>query len=195
LVDPLLGYLAQLEFVQCGGSGESWRSTAGVNAVCVGRFRAGLATPPVEVTDGHQRLDLCPGPDLALLRQVSFFRPMPFAIVDHLASELQSATCEPSDVIIRAEGFGERSTSSQRARHDHCRRCGRVGRGCVSGSISGSISGSVSGRGSGVQAARLFPRGSEWGGCRVAVMWNHLHLCGSGQLSGWWPGSAGAGRD
>ena len=33
-----------------------------------------------------------PGPDLALLRQVSFFRPLPFAIVEHLASELQSAT-------------------------------------------------------------------------------------------------------
>ena len=81
-----------------------------------------------------------------------------------------------------------------RFRH-HCRRCGRVGRGCVSGSISGSISGSVSGRGSGVQAARLFPRGGEWGGCRVAVMWNHLHLCGSGQLSSWWPGSAVAGRN
>ena len=42
-----------------------------------------------------------PGPDLALLRQVSFFHPLPFAIVEHLASELKSATYEPGDVIIR----------------------------------------------------------------------------------------------
>jgi MFS family permease len=37
-----------------------------------------------------------PGPDLALLRQVLFFRPLPFAIVEHLASELRSATYEPA---------------------------------------------------------------------------------------------------
>jgi hypothetical protein len=49
-----------------------------------------------------------PGPDLALLRQVSFFRPLPFAIVEHLASELQSATYEPGDVIIRDGEPGER---------------------------------------------------------------------------------------
>ena len=49
-----------------------------------------------------------PGPDLALLRQVSFFRPLPFAIVEHLASELQSATYEPGDVIIREGEPGER---------------------------------------------------------------------------------------
>ena len=48
-----------------------------------------------------------PGPDLALLRQVSFFRPLPFAIVEHLASELQSATHEPGDVIIREGESGE----------------------------------------------------------------------------------------
>jgi MFS family permease len=42
-----------------------------------------------------------PGPDLALLRQVSFFGPLPFAIVEHLASELQSATYEPGQVIIQ----------------------------------------------------------------------------------------------
>ena len=49
-----------------------------------------------------------PGPDLALLRRVSFFRPMPFAIVEHLASELQPATYEPGDVIIREGEPGER---------------------------------------------------------------------------------------
>jgi CRP-like cAMP-binding protein len=45
---------------------------------------------------------------LALLRQVPFFRPLPFAIVEHLASELQSATYEPGDVIIREGEPGER---------------------------------------------------------------------------------------
>jgi MFS family permease len=49
-----------------------------------------------------------PGPDLALLRQVSFFGPLPFALVEHLASELQSATYEPGDVIIRDGQPGER---------------------------------------------------------------------------------------
>jgi hypothetical protein len=49
-----------------------------------------------------------PGPDLALLRQVPFFRPLPFAIVEHLASELQSATYEPGDVIIREGEPGDR---------------------------------------------------------------------------------------
>jgi CRP-like cAMP-binding protein len=49
-----------------------------------------------------------PGPDLALLRQVSFFRPLPFAIVEHLASQLQSATYEPGDAIIREGEPGER---------------------------------------------------------------------------------------
>ena len=49
-----------------------------------------------------------PGPDLGLMRQVSFFRPLPFAIVDQLASELQSATYEPGDVIIEDGQPGER---------------------------------------------------------------------------------------
>ena len=49
-----------------------------------------------------------PGPDLALLRQVSFFGPLPFAIVEHLASELHSATYEPGDVIIQDGQPGER---------------------------------------------------------------------------------------
>lgn len=49
-----------------------------------------------------------PGPELAVLRQASFFRPLPFALVEHLASELQSATYEPGDVIIREGEPGER---------------------------------------------------------------------------------------
>jgi MFS family permease len=49
-----------------------------------------------------------PGPGLALLRQVSFFGPLPFAIVEHLASELRSATYEPGDVIIEDGEPGER---------------------------------------------------------------------------------------
>ena len=49
-----------------------------------------------------------PGPDLALLRDVSFFRPLPFAIVEHLASELKTATYEPGAVIIREGEPGER---------------------------------------------------------------------------------------
>jgi MFS family permease len=49
-----------------------------------------------------------PGPDLALLRQVSFFRPLPFGIVEHLAGELQSAIYEPGDVIIAEGEPGER---------------------------------------------------------------------------------------
>ena len=49
-----------------------------------------------------------PGPDLTLLRQVSFFHPLPFAIVEHLTSELQSATYQPGDVIVRDGEPGER---------------------------------------------------------------------------------------
>jgi CRP-like cAMP-binding protein len=48
------------------------------------------------------------GPDLALLRQVSFFAPLPVVIVEHLASQLQSATYEPGDVIIQDGEPGER---------------------------------------------------------------------------------------
>jgi len=61
--------------------------------------------PRLTVIDGRIS---APGPDLALLRQVSFFRPLPFAIVEHLSSELQSATYEPGDVIIREGEPGER---------------------------------------------------------------------------------------
>ena len=39
---------------------------------------------------------------------MSFFRPLPFAIVEHLASELRSATYEPGDTIIREGEPGER---------------------------------------------------------------------------------------
>jgi len=49
-----------------------------------------------------------PGLELALLRHVSFLRPLPFAIAEHLASELESATYEPGDVIIREGEPGER---------------------------------------------------------------------------------------
>src|SRR5262249_61193420 len=42
-----------------------------------------------------------PGPDYALLRQVPFFRPLPFAISEHLASALTPATYEPGDTIIQ----------------------------------------------------------------------------------------------
>jgi MFS family permease len=42
-----------------------------------------------------------PGPDLALVRQVPFFRPLPFAVIEHLAAELQPVSYEPGDVIIR----------------------------------------------------------------------------------------------
>ena len=51
-----------------------------------------------------------PGPELALLRQVSFFHPLPFAIVEHLGSELRPTTYEPGDVIIRDGEPGERFT-------------------------------------------------------------------------------------
>jgi len=48
-----------------------------------------------------------PGPEAALLRRVSFFGPLPFATVEHLASVLRSATYEPGDVIIREGDPGE----------------------------------------------------------------------------------------
>ena len=49
-----------------------------------------------------------PGPDVALLRQVAFFRPLPFAVIEHLATGLQPAIYEPGDVIIREGEPGER---------------------------------------------------------------------------------------
>ena len=45
---------------------------------------------------------------MALLRKVSFFHPLPFAIVEHLASELQPVTYQPGDVIIRDGEPGKR---------------------------------------------------------------------------------------
>ena len=79
---------------------------AGLVAV-LGLLKAlpGAFLPRLTAIDGRIS---APGPDLALLRQVSFFRPLPFAIVEHLASELQSATYEPGDVIIREGEPGER---------------------------------------------------------------------------------------
>ncbi len=49
-----------------------------------------------------------PGPDLALLRQVAFFRPLPYAMIEHLATELQPATYQPGDVIITEGEPGDR---------------------------------------------------------------------------------------
>jgi Cyclic nucleotide-binding domain len=66
---------------------------------------AAVYLPRLTAIDGRIS---APGPDLALLRQVPFFRPLPFAIVEHLASELQSATYEPGDVIIREGEPGDR---------------------------------------------------------------------------------------
>ena len=62
---------------------------------------------PAQLTAIDGRIS-APGPELALLRHVSFFRPLPFAIVEHLASELQPATYEPGDVIIKEGEPGER---------------------------------------------------------------------------------------
>jgi MFS family permease len=51
-----------------------------------------------------------PGPDLTLLRQVSFFHPLPFAIVEHLTSELQSATRRAWSVRRKLSLPGSRPT-------------------------------------------------------------------------------------
>ncbi len=59
---------------------------------------AAVFLPGLTAIDGRIAV---PGPDLALLRRVSFFRPLPLALVEHLASELDTATYEPGDVIIR----------------------------------------------------------------------------------------------
>jgi CRP-like cAMP-binding protein len=66
---------------------------------------AAAFVPRLRAIDGRIA---APGPELALLRQVSFFRPLPFAIVEHLASELQSAVYEPGETIIREGEPGER---------------------------------------------------------------------------------------
>ena len=50
-----------------------------------------------------------PGPEVALLRQVWIFGPLPFATVEHLGQ--RAAACdsyEPGDVIIREGDSGER---------------------------------------------------------------------------------------
>jgi Cyclic nucleotide-binding domain len=66
---------------------------------------AAASLPGLTAIDGKI---IAPGPDLALLRRVSFFRPLPVAIVELLARELQTATYEPGDVIIREGEPGER---------------------------------------------------------------------------------------
>jgi MFS family permease len=60
--------------------------------------------PSLKAIDG--RLS-APGPEVALLRRVSFFGPLPFATVEHLASVLRPATYEPGEVIIREGDPGE----------------------------------------------------------------------------------------
>jgi MFS family permease len=66
---------------------------------------AALSMPSLAAID---RKIADPGPDLALLRRVSFFGPLPFALVEHLSSELQPAVYEPGDVIIREGEPGDR---------------------------------------------------------------------------------------
>jgi MFS family permease len=68
-----------------------------------------------------------PGPDLALLRRVSFFGPLPFAIVEHLSSELQPAVYEPGDVIIREGEPGDRFYLIADGRARACRDGGQLG--------------------------------------------------------------------
>jgi Cyclic nucleotide-binding domain len=67
-----------------------------------------------------------PGPDFALLRRVSFFGPLPFAIVEHLSSELQSAVYEPGDMIIREGEPGERFYLIAHGRARACRDGGQL---------------------------------------------------------------------
>jgi MFS family permease len=66
---------------------------------------AALSVPSLTAID---RRISAPGPDFALLRQVSFFGPLPFAIVEHLATALQSASYEPGEVIIQEGEPAER---------------------------------------------------------------------------------------
>jgi MFS family permease len=65
---------------------------------------AALFLPRLTAID---RVIAAPGPELALLRRVSFFRSLPFAIVEHIAGELRPATFEPGDVIISEGEPGE----------------------------------------------------------------------------------------
>jgi hypothetical protein len=66
---------------------------------------AALSVPSLTAID---RRISAPGPDFALLRQVSFFGPLPFAIVEHLATALQSVSYEPGEVIIQEGEPAER---------------------------------------------------------------------------------------
>jgi hypothetical protein len=80
-----------------------------------------------------------PGPDYALLRRVSFFGSLPFAIVEHLASELQSAIYEPGDVIFAEGEPGERFYLIADGRVRLCRdgeQLSEMGPGCSFGEIA-----------------------------------------------------------
>jgi hypothetical protein len=59
---------------------------------------AAWSRPRLAIID---RTIAAPGPGYALLRQVPFFGPLPFAITEHLAAELTPASYQPGDVIIR----------------------------------------------------------------------------------------------
>ena len=65
---------------------------------------AALSVPRLRAIDSTIS---APGPSYALLRQVPFFRPLPFAITEHLASKLTPATYEPGDTIIRKGDPGD----------------------------------------------------------------------------------------
>ena len=65
---------------------------------------AALFLPSLRAID---RRISAPGADFVLLRKVSFFGPLPFATVEHLASTLEAAAYEPGDVIIREGEPGE----------------------------------------------------------------------------------------
>jgi MFS family permease len=95
-----LGYAVTPALIDAWGSRGMLIATGLLLVVLAAAF-----LPSLTAIDGRIS---APGPDLALLRQVSFFGPLPFAIVEHLASELQSATYEPGDVIITEGEPGDR---------------------------------------------------------------------------------------
>ena len=66
---------------------------------------AAASLPRLTVID---RQIAAPGPDLDLLRRVSFFRPLPFAIVEHLAGVLRAEEFPAGDAIIGEGEPGER---------------------------------------------------------------------------------------
>lgn len=76
--------------------------------VATGALLVAVAAAFVPALTAIDRKIAAPGPDLELLRRVPFLRPLPFAIIEHLATELQSATYEPGKVIIREGESGNR---------------------------------------------------------------------------------------